>query len=96
MRNIEVIAAFADGCTKLLKANSVSTEGAFVLYSYNTPIAQRSKPSGKVVVNATKYSVTTSKAQSYLRYELAKRGIEFVETTKEVPYGRQTNLWQYV
>ena len=70
MRNEDVIRMFANGCTKAIKANSVSigTNGN-TLYSYGTALVNR-LPNGKFIVNETKYSVTTSKAQTYVRYHI--------------------------
>lgn len=93
MRNQDVIKMFANGCTKSVKANSVSisTDGN-TLYSYSTAIAQR-LPNGKYIVNETKYSVTTSKAQGYVsRFIPSKLQIP---TTKVVPICT-TNLAKYV
>ena len=70
MKNEEVIKMFANGYKKAVQANSVSISAkGNVLYSYGTAIAQRLR-NGKFIVNETKYSVTTSKAQSYARYHI--------------------------
>jgi hypothetical protein len=53
----------------------------FKLMNYGTCLAQFI--GGKLVVNATKYSVTTSKIQSKLRYHAPF----YIETTKHVPMG---------
>lgn len=93
MRNQDVIKMFANGCTKLVKANSVSIGfDGNTLYSYDTAIAQR-LPNGKYIMNETKYSVTTSKAQSYARYYIPSE--LQIPTTKVVPICT-TNLKKYV
>lgn len=83
MRNQDVIKAFVNN-GKVAKGNSVFSTGD-KLFSYNTIIAERIN--GKVYVNPTKYSVTTSKAQGYLRYELNGCG---VEVSSNVPRNTQT------
>lgn len=72
MRNEEVIKGFVFG-GNVGKGNSVFSKGN-KLFSYDTIIAERID--GKVYVNETKYSVTTSKAQGYLRYWLKGGGIK--------------------
>lgn len=68
MTNAECIQNFVNG--EYGKSFSLLSLGDRLL-SYNTTIAQRI--GGVVVVNATRYSVTTSKAQNRLRYEISKR-----------------------
>ena len=92
MRNQDVIRMFANGCTKAIKAYSVSiSTSGNTLYSYGTALANR-LPNGKFIVNETKYSVTTSKAQTYVRLYIPseKRII-----AKNVPIWTQ-NLSKYV
>lgn len=83
MTNKEVINAFVHWTTDCNSLNVRSCDG--VLYSYNTAIAQ--KVGGSIIINATKYSVTTSKHQGYLRAEVMgryeKNGIK---VAKNVPY----------
>lgn len=79
MKNVDVIKGFVNG-GKVGKGNSVSSTGD-KLFSYSTIIAERID--GKVYVNPTKYSVTTSKAQGYLRYYLN----DCVEVEACVPIG---------
>ena len=43
------------------------------LFNYETCIAQRHE--GKVIVNVTRYSVTTSRIQNYLRGEMANKDV---------------------
>lgn len=88
MKNVDVIKGFVNG-GKVGKGNSVFSIGD-KLFSYNTIIAERID--GKVYVNPTRYSVTTSKAQGYLRYYLNGCGIE-VEAC--VPIGTQS-LTSYI
>lgn len=72
MKNVDVIKGFVNG-GKVGKGNSVFSKGDR-LFSYDTIIAE--KIDGKVYVNETKYSVTTSKAQYYLRCCLKGCGIK--------------------
>lgn len=76
MRNDQVIKEFVDGCEKSLHTETVSIDGDR-LFSYATCIAQRVKDG--IVVNGTKYSVTTSKHQSYLRNAISRSGVASVE-----------------
>lgn len=93
MRNQDVISAFAKGSTKAVKANSVSIGyDGNTLFSYGTAIAQR-LANGKYIINETKYSVTTSKAQSYVRYYIPS-GLQ-IPTTKVVPIWTK-DLTKYV
>lgn len=60
------------------------------LVSYNTTIAQKSfiDPSlPKFILNATKYSTTSSKHLGYSRRFLENKGIKYIVTTKYVPKG---------
>ena len=43
----------------------------YVVYSYGTPIAYRTEDTGEWVVPDAKYSVTTSKHQSVVRYAVS-------------------------
>ena len=60
------------------------------LWNYNTVIAQWVVGVG-LVVNATKYSVTTSKLQNVVR----RTAYRYVETTEHVPMGT-SDLSNYV
>lgn len=62
------------------------------LYSYSTVIAQWHN--GRLIINATKYSVTTSKQMHYLKEELLSC-IREIYTKKEVPRG-ETDLTKYL
>lgn len=70
MKNSEVAQAFAFNNIDEAKAlNLEYTNGK--LYSYATVIAQRLND-GRVILNETKYSCTTSRHQYYLRHHLNK------------------------
>lgn len=86
MRNQDVIKEFAQGSAKFMHGFSVHVGGYKYekLYSYDTAIAQR-LPNGKYIVNDTRYSVTTSKAQSYTRYHIPSD--KQVHTDINVPFG---------
>ena len=82
MKNSELISGFVTGLARDGQhTNSVSVNGN-KLYSYATCIAER--VDGKIVVNETKYSVTTSKHRSYLRraifmHRWAAETVEYVD-----------------
>ena len=42
-------------------------EGMYTVYSYTTPIAKANARTGGMVINARKYSVTTSRLQNIIR-----------------------------
>lgn len=71
MRNQEVINKFVHFAESAATANVHSTSDK--LFNYATCIAQRHE--GKIIVNVTRYSVTTSKIQNYLRGELANKDV---------------------
>ena len=75
MRNKEVISKFVNFAESAATTNVRSTGDK--LFNYNTCIAQRHE--GKIIVNVTRYSVTTSKMQYYLRRELS--GYDVTEVT---------------
>lgn len=89
MKNQDVIREFA------INGKEVSTKNVrFVndkLMNYGTCLAQRLQD-GTVIFNRTKYSVTTSKIQNYVAYELGTYKV--VEVTG-VPAGT-INLTAYV
>lgn len=62
------------------------------LYSYNTVIGQWHD--GKLIINNTRYSVTTSKHKHYLELALYSSTKE-IYTKKEVPRG-ETDLTKYI
>lgn len=70
MRNVDVCEEFARG--NEANGSNLSTDGER-LWSYGTVIAQRVR--GRVIMNLTKYSVTTSRHQNYMR-----RALRYVET----------------
>lgn len=70
MKNSEVAQAFAFNYVNNAKALNLEFTNN-KLYSYATVIAQR-LDDGRVIVNNTKYSCTTSRHQYYLRYYLNK------------------------
>ena len=88
MRNQEVISKFVNFAESAATANVRSTGDK--LFNYYTCIAQRHE--GKIIVNVTRYSVTTSKMQNYLRRELS--GYDVIEVTG-VPRGT-CNLVPYI
>ena len=73
MTNLELVKAFAEGatsghtskspyyCNNIYVASIIGDE----LYSYQTPIATRTKDG--IVLNGKKYSTTTSKLQGMIR-----------------------------
>ena len=71
MRKQEVISKFAHFAESAATANVRSIGDK--LFNYETCIAQRHE--GKVIVNVTRYSVTTSKIQNYLRGEMANKDV---------------------
>ena len=87
MSNEQVIKNFVNG--KSGKSLSMTSTGD-KLYSYYTIIAQRTAE-GKVLMNSTKYSVTTSKQQTLARYHIGN----YVSTTQSVPRGT-TDLTRYL
>lgn len=62
VNNYDVARAFIDG-RRATGSNFMSTGDT--LYSYNTAIAHRTRD-GKIIINKTKYSQTTSKQLGYL------------------------------
>ena len=88
MRNQEVISKFVNFTESAATANVRSNGDK--LFNYGTCIAQRHE--GKFIVNTTRYSVTTSKIQCYVRRELS--GYDVIEVTG-VPRGT-CNLVPYI
>ena len=80
MRNQEVISKFVNFAEAASPA-IVRSPGDKLL-SYYTCIAQRHE--GKIIVNVTRYSMTTSKLQDHVRWELS--GYDVIEVTN-VPIG---------
>lgn len=89
MKNREVCRNFVDG-KDAHGSNLRSEDGK--LYSYNTVIGQWHE--GKLIINNTRYSVTTSKHKHYLEQELYV-SIHEIYTKEEVPRG-ETDLTKYL
>ena len=88
MRNQEVISKFAHFAESAATANVRSIGDK--LFNYETCIAQRHE--GKYLLNVTRYSITTSKLQGHVRWELS--GYDVIEVTN-VPQGT-CNLVPYI
>lgn len=86
MTTKEMINNFMTGATKG-KASSICIEGD-KLFNYNTVIAQR--VDGAIVLNVTKYSMTTTKHQNVLRREMPH-----AITVSDIPRGAQ-DLSSYI
>lgn len=89
MTNYDVCIAFVNGSKNGVHSLSmrVNHDGS-KLFSYGTVIAQK-LPNGAIVLNDTKYSVTTSKHQSHIRsaiYRFAST-LKIYRTNKLVPIG---------
>ena len=70
MTNLQVINAFANGKSAKSSNHNLCSYGD-KLYNYYTCLAQRLSD-GTILVNTTKYSVSTSKIQTYIKYVLTK------------------------
>lgn len=92
MTNREVIISFMNGKVAKSSTGNLYSNGDR-LFNYQTCIAEHTG-NGKVIVNSTKYSVTTSKLQTYVRYEADRLKGGYIEVTG-VQAGRQ-NLSRYV
>ena len=88
MTNQEVISKFVNFAESAATANVRSTGDK--LFNYYTCIAQRHE--GKYLLNVTRYSITTSKIQCYVRRELSDHDV--IEVTS-VPRGTR-NLVPYI
>jgi hypothetical protein len=85
MKNVDVIATFIDG--GVAKTKNLRVEDKF-LYNYDTPLAQRlDVGEGRImyVINATKYSSSTSAIQNKLLTMVAEDDILRVVT--DIPMG---------
>ena len=71
-------------CGKDKRVGNVSAENGS-LYSYRTAILTKRKD-GVYVLNATRYSVSTSRQQSALRWELQRNGHRYVTVVGQ-PFG---------
>ena len=89
MTNFDVCVAFVNGSNNGCHSENmlVSQDGS-KLYSYGTVIAQK-LPSGAIILNDTKYSVTTSKHQSHTRLAISRyaKELKTYHTDKFVPMG---------
>ena len=88
MRNQDVISKFVNFAESAATANVRSNGDK--LFNYGTCIAQRHE--GKYLLNVTRYSITTSKIQCYVRRELSDHDV--IEVTS-VPRGTR-NLVPYI
>lgn len=68
MKNIDVIRAFVE-TNKPCKTKNLNFDGTHLI-NYNTALAQYDSETRTFYVNRTKYSVSTSKIQTYLNREL--------------------------
>lgn len=89
MTNYDVCVAFVNGSNNGCHSLNmrVNHDGSR-LFSYGTCIAEKLS-NGSIIVNETKYSVTTSKHQSHLRCAISMhaKGITTHHTDKRVPMG---------
>lgn len=96
MTNFDVCVCFVNGSKNGAHSLSmrISSDGSKI-YSYGTVIGQK-LANGSVILNETKYSVTTSIHQSHLRYALTSLTPSVVvhHTTKQVPIGTY-DLYRY-
>lgn len=89
MTNFDVCVAFVNGSKNGAHSLSMSiNHDGSKLFSYGTVIAQK-LPNGAIVLNDTKYSVTTSKHQSHARCAISchAKGLTTYHTDKHVPIG---------
>ena len=96
MTNFDVCVAFVNGSNNGCRSKNmwVNQDGS-KLYSYGTVIAQKLQ-NGAIVLNDTKYSVTTSKHQSKIRYAIRMyaKTLKIYHTDKNVPRGTY-NITRY-
>ena len=89
MTNYDVCIAFVNGSNNGAHSLNmrVSHDGS-KLFSYGTVIAQK-LPNGAILLNSTKYSVSTSKHQSYARCAISRFAstLKTYYTDKHVPMG---------
>ena len=94
MKNSEVAKAFVYNYVNNAKTTNVEFTSN-KLYSYSTVIAQR-LDDGRIILNETKYSVSTSRHQHYLRFYLSQNYNENeIIRVEGVPRGTY-NLEKYV
>lgn len=88
MRNSEVVRNFFATSKESRTANvHIDRDGFYgdVLRNYSTTLVQI--VDGVCIVNGTKYSVSTSRVQSDVRYYVTRYYPNHVTTTKHVPMG---------
>lgn len=89
MTNFDVCVAFVNGSNNGCRSKNmwVNQDGS-KLYSYGTVIAQK-LPSGAIILNDTKYSITTSIHQSHTRLAIScyAKELKTYHTDKFVPMG---------
>ncbi len=86
MGNQDLINAFVCNRNYEGRTNSITAKDG-KLFSYNTCIAQHTKD-GRLIINNTRYSVTTSKQQGYLR-TAAKNYHDKVEYVENIDFEAQ-------
>lgn len=89
MTNFDVCVCFVNGTKNGAHSLSMSiSDNGDRLYSYDTVIAQKLQ-NGAIILNDTKYSVTTSKHQSEIRYaiRMSAKTLKIYHTDKNVPRG---------
>ena len=86
MKNQDLINAFVYNRNYEGKTGSMTAKNG-KLYSYNTCIAQHTED-GRLIINNTRYSVTTSKQQGYLR-TAAKNHHNKVECVENIGFDTQ-------
>ena len=84
MNNKSVINAFICGKSAKSSNGKLYSNGE-KLYSYYTVIGQR-LADGTIILNRTKYSVSTSKIQTWLLYSVIESGLQYKEVCN-VPLG---------
>ena len=85
MKNQDLINAFVSNPNFDGHTGSMTAQGG-KLFSYNTCIAEHTSD-GRLIINNTRYSVTTSKQQGYLR--AAARWHGKVECVENIPFNTQ-------
>lgn len=89
MKNRDIIREFISGTRKFNACGHIGyTENT--LWNYSTVLVILDRENKKADFNARKYSVTTSKIQSMLKYELSAAGYDVNEFI-----GESARLWNY-
>ena len=89
MTNFDVCVCFVNGTKNGAHSLSMSiSDNGDRLYSYGTVIAQKLQ-NGAIILNDTKYSVTTSKHQNEIRYAIRMyaQTLKIYQTEKNKPRG---------